>query len=139
MNFTELCHCNIISFNAYYIGNRINGYAFLSLNESKLTQFGVSYGFNFTLMNIIENLVCDITSVHPCITDVCTVYRRGMKSILEAGRYCSYLQQPLQLHLKHSWALQLQDKEQALVSHGSPIISSLWSTSFNSITLIIIL
>ena len=38
----------------------INGYAFLSLNESRLERFGVTYGFQVTLMNIIENLVRDI-------------------------------------------------------------------------------
>ena len=37
---------------------KINGCAFLSLNESRLERFGVSFGFQFTLMNIIENLVC---------------------------------------------------------------------------------
>jgi hypothetical protein len=49
---------------SYYntsIDNRINGYAFLSLDESTLRQFGVSYGFKITLMDIIENLVCDKT------------------------------------------------------------------------------
>ena len=40
------------------LDNRINGCALLSLDESTLRQFGTSYGFIFTLMNIIENLVC---------------------------------------------------------------------------------
>ena len=44
--------------------NRINGYALLSLDESTLRQFGVSYGFKLTLMSIIENLVHDITFMH---------------------------------------------------------------------------
>ena len=51
------------------IDARINGYAFLSLNESRLERFGVSFGFQFTLMNIIENEVC----IHDCISDVCNV------------------------------------------------------------------
>ena len=37
---------------------RINGDVFLSLDESMLKQLGVSFGFKFTVMNIIENLVC---------------------------------------------------------------------------------
>ena len=41
------------------LGARINGFALLSLDESTLRQFGVSFGFWVTLMNIIENLVCD--------------------------------------------------------------------------------
>ena len=42
---------------------RINGDVFLSLDESMLRQFGVSFGFHFTLMNIIESLVCDIHTI----------------------------------------------------------------------------
>ena len=44
------------------IDNRINGCALLSLDESTLGQFGVSYGFKHNLMKIIEDLdqVCDI-------------------------------------------------------------------------------
>jgi hypothetical protein len=33
---------------------------YVSLDESMLRQFGVSYGFKVTLMDIIETLVCDI-------------------------------------------------------------------------------
>ena len=50
-----LLYCYIIILDA-----RINGFALLSLDESTLRQFEVSYGFKLTLMNIIENLVCDI-------------------------------------------------------------------------------
>ena len=39
---------------------KINGRAFLSLNESRLERSGVSLGFQCTLMDIIESLVCDI-------------------------------------------------------------------------------
>ena len=42
------------------LDNRIDGYALLSLDESTLREFGVSYGFKLTLINIIEDLVCDI-------------------------------------------------------------------------------
>ena len=42
------------------IDNRINGFALLSLDESTLGQFGVTYGFRLTLMSIIEELVCDV-------------------------------------------------------------------------------
>ena len=37
---------------------KINGCGFLSLNESRLERFGVSFGFLLPLMNIIEDLVC---------------------------------------------------------------------------------
>ena len=40
------------------IDNRINGSALLSLDESTLGHFGVTYGFKHTLMNIIIDLVC---------------------------------------------------------------------------------
>ena len=43
---------------------RINGSVFLSLNEGRLERFGVSLGFQFTLMDIIEDLVCDIYHMH---------------------------------------------------------------------------
>ena len=39
---------------------KINGRAFLSLNESRLERSGVSLGFQCTLIDIIENLVRDI-------------------------------------------------------------------------------
>ena len=37
---------------------KINGRAFLSLNENRLERSGVSLGFQCTLMDIIEDLVC---------------------------------------------------------------------------------
>ena len=37
---------------------RINGFAFLILDEEMLEQLGVTIGFKFTLMSIIEDLVC---------------------------------------------------------------------------------
>ena len=36
---------------------RINGHIFLSLNESRLERFRVSVGFQFAIMNIIEDIV----------------------------------------------------------------------------------
>ena len=36
---------------------RINGHIFLSLNESRLERFSVSVGFQFAIMNIIEDMV----------------------------------------------------------------------------------
>ena len=36
---------------------RINGNVFLSLNESRLKQSGVSLGFQLAIMNIIEDMV----------------------------------------------------------------------------------
>jgi hypothetical protein len=41
----------------FYVDAKINGRAFLSLNESRLERSGVSLGFQCTLMDIIENLV----------------------------------------------------------------------------------
>ena len=37
---------------------KINGRVFLSLNESRLSQFGISLGFKFAIMGVIEDLVC---------------------------------------------------------------------------------
>jgi hypothetical protein len=36
---------------------KINGPVFLNLNESRLTQFGISLGFKFAVMSIIEDMV----------------------------------------------------------------------------------
>jgi hypothetical protein len=36
---------------------KINGHVFLNLNESRLTQFGISLGFKFAIMSIIEDMV----------------------------------------------------------------------------------
>jgi hypothetical protein len=41
----------------FYLDARINGHIFLSLNESRLERFHVSFGFQFAIMNIIEDLV----------------------------------------------------------------------------------
>ena len=41
----------------FYLDARINGNVFLSLNESRLERFHVSFGFQFAIMNIIENMV----------------------------------------------------------------------------------
>ena len=48
----------LLILNIIIIDARINGYGFLSLNESRLERFGVSFGFLLPLMNIIEDLVC---------------------------------------------------------------------------------
>ena len=48
-----LCIITLLNF----IDAKINGHAFLSLNESRLERFSVSLGFTFTIMNIIEDLV----------------------------------------------------------------------------------
>ena len=41
----------------FYLDGRINGHVFLSLNESRLERFHVSFGFQFAIMNIIEDMV----------------------------------------------------------------------------------
>ena len=107
-----LCHCNnlfnVIYYYYYNIDNRIGGSAFLSLDESILKQFGVSYGFKFTLMEIIENLVCDIeinytfcSCMHACNNlfaycyHLCICIRKVMSNIMETGN----LQQIVYLYL----------------------------------------
>ena len=47
-----------------YLDARINGHIFLSLNESRLTQFRISLGFKFAIMNIIEDMVSSWESLH---------------------------------------------------------------------------
>ena len=54
--YTKQCLHDIHSLLDTYI----NGDVFLSLNESRLEQSGVSLGFRVMLLNIIESLVCDI-------------------------------------------------------------------------------
>ena len=58
-----------------YLDARINGHVFLSLNESQITQLGISLGFKFAIMNIIEGMVssweslcstCSIISTWSC-------------------------------------------------------------------------
>ena len=46
------------------LDERIDGYTFKNLDESTLREFGLSYGFRHTLLDIIENVVCDV--VHTC-------------------------------------------------------------------------
>ena len=41
----------------YYLDARINGHAFLNLSESWLERFQVSFGFQLTIINIIEDAV----------------------------------------------------------------------------------
>ena len=55
------------------IDARINGYGFLSLNESRLERLGVSFGFQISLMNIIEGLVCDYVYTQAGICNSCTM------------------------------------------------------------------
>ncbi len=41
----------------FYLDSRINGHIFLSLNESRLERFQISFGFQFAIINIIEDMV----------------------------------------------------------------------------------
>ena len=50
---------NMPSQHSLTLDARINGDVFLSLNESRLGQPGVSLGFQFAIMNIIADLICD--------------------------------------------------------------------------------
>jgi hypothetical protein len=56
----------LFTFPHYILDAQINGDVFLSLNESRLERFKVSLGFQFAIMNIIEDLVCDIIIIHTC-------------------------------------------------------------------------
>ena len=49
---------------------RINGHIFLSLNESRLERFSVSVGFQFAIMNIIEDMVSSGESLYCSITQL---------------------------------------------------------------------
>ena len=84
------------------IENRINGHALLSLDESTLRQFGVSYGFKLTLMSIIESLVHDIhlhayddvCNVHNYWPEIPYMYRKRASSLTgRDSHYSSSLQQ----------------------------------------------
>ena len=50
---------NLMDFHSL-LDARINGDVFLRLNETRLERSGVSLGFQVTLLNIIESLVCDV-------------------------------------------------------------------------------
>ena len=41
-----------------FLDARISGRVLLNLNESRLEKFGISLGFQYTLLDIIETLVC---------------------------------------------------------------------------------
>ena len=65
---TVCLYCNNKSSWLLRLDARINGHIFLSLNESRLERFRVSFGFQFAIMNIIEDImVCsweDASIVH---------------------------------------------------------------------------
>ena len=44
-------------FSVVFIDARINVHVLLSLNERRLERFGVSLGFQFAIMSVIEDLV----------------------------------------------------------------------------------
>ena len=47
----------VVTILLFCLDARINGHVFLSLNESRLERFSVSVGFQFAIMNIIEDMV----------------------------------------------------------------------------------
>jgi hypothetical protein len=59
--------------NIIYLDARITGHIFLSLNESRLERFSVSFGFQFAIMSIIEDMV-HVCSWKSSITPSCTCY-----------------------------------------------------------------
>ena len=55
----------------------------MSLDESTLRQFGVSFGFQVTLMSITENLVCDtviLLYLHDHVPYMSYVQKRSLQS-----------------------------------------------------------
>jgi hypothetical protein len=61
------------------LGARINGHVFLSLNESWLTQFGISLGFKIAIMSVIQDLVCSWESLYFSITCTCYVQKSSQQ------------------------------------------------------------
>ena len=53
---------------------RINGHVFLSLNKNRLEYFNVSIGFQFAIVNIIEDMVNSWESLYYSITSACSCY-----------------------------------------------------------------
>ena len=45
----------------FYLDAKVNGFVFLKLNENTLKIFGVSFGFQVVLTDIIGHLVCLLT------------------------------------------------------------------------------
>ncbi len=64
----------------FRLGARINGHVFPSLNENRLTQFGISLGFKFAIMSVIADLVCSRESLYFSIISACTCYYDVQKS-----------------------------------------------------------
>ena len=57
-NWYIACTVLILYFTIMFIDARINAHVLLSLNERRLERFGVSLGFQFAIMSVIEDLVC---------------------------------------------------------------------------------
>ena len=83
----------------YYliIGAKINGHGFLSLNESRLERFGVSFGFQMPCLHIIEELVCYIqqssAGTDQCAILVNTFIQKGDQQYSDSKELPSYVQQ----------------------------------------------
>ena len=75
---------------------RINAHVLLNLNESRLERFGVSMGFQFAMMSVIEDLVCSSESVdYKChtitaFTGIIICNRKETNSLLMIGRHCHH-------------------------------------------------
>ena len=59
LKLSYLYSMHVINIINILLDAKINGYVLLNLDESTLKQFGVSFGFQFTLTSIIKELVCD--------------------------------------------------------------------------------
>jgi hypothetical protein len=84
-NVVDAHYCR---YSLWILDAKVSGRAFLSLNESRLERSGVSLGFQCSLMDVIENLVCDI-HLHPNPLSNSTnnslvsfMYRRGASRLV---------------------------------------------------------
>ena len=81
---------------------RINGHVFLSLNESRLERFSLSVGFQFAIMDIIEDMVsCGKVSSVALLHLVSVMYRKVIQ-VVRDYHYSNSLQEvvwlPPELH-----------------------------------------
>ena len=86
INNVELIEVLIYSLNINSDG-KVNGHAFLSLNESRLEGSRVSLGFQCTVIDIIKDLVRDIISSGITWKMIIIIYRRGASKLLSAENH----------------------------------------------------
>ena len=72
---------------------KINGRVFLSLNESRLSQFGISLGFKFAILGIIEDLVCSWVYCNSISACICCI-QKSSQQLLSSERLPLQQQSP---------------------------------------------